>query len=110
MKFICIIALVAITGCATVKPALISAGGAFAACGEQDASGLFAQVGQIIAANAESLEASLASLAATVGVDAVKCVIAALEALTPAPTTTDAVALTSASGLSRAKAWAAVAK
>lgn len=107
MKFICIALIAIIASCATIKPVLVTAGGAFAACGEADASGLFAQVGSIIAANA-AIEGSLTALAATVGIDAVKCVIAALNALTTAPTTTEAVANVGPSGLARANAWAAV--
>src|SRR6185312_219165 len=92
--------------CATIKPALVTAGGAFVACGEADASSLFAQVGQIIATNAANLEASLTALAATVGRDAVKCAIAALDALTK-PSTSVTAEVARASGLTRANAWAA---
>src|SRR6185312_11280787 len=93
--------------CATIKPALVTAGGAFVACGEADASSLFAQVGTIIATNASNLEASLTALAETAGVDAVKCTIAALDAAM-APSGSASVTLAVApSGLARAKAWAA---
>ena len=100
--------VIAVAGmsCATIKPALVTAGGAFVACGEADASSLFAQVGQIIATNAANLEASLTALAATVGRDAVKCAIAALDALTK-PSTSVTAEVARASGLTRANAWAA---
>lgn len=106
--------LAAITSCATLKADAIVAGKSFAACGEKDASSLFSQVSTIIAENAANLEASLASLTVTVGTDAVKCAIAAIESTIPqgsgSAIATSATAPAHASGLARAQAWAAGAK
>lgn len=95
-----------LTGCATLKSDAIVAGSAFAACGEKDASGLFSQVGTIVESNSGNLESQLTSLAASAGIDAVKCAIAAVDAVIGQ--SGSAISTSAANpGLLRAKAWAA---
>jgi hypothetical protein len=95
--------------------------GTFAACADSDLGTLIApgitvagDVAGLIESNAPTLEADLTSLAVTVGIDAVECAIAAVEAvlLAPKPATGSAgsgelVASAKAPppGVARARAW-----
>lgn len=121
--FVVVVAFV-VLACATVKSDIKVMSGAFAACAKADLgqmitpgssgplAGLPAQafltfLNNLITMNAAALEAQLGALATLVGVDAIQCALAAIEALSaPAGSATPTTAAASP-GLVRAKAWLA---
>ena len=86
------VAFTILTSCTPVARSTMT--GTFAACANADLGKLITpgltvagDVASLIESNAPTLEADLTSLAATIGIDAVECAIAAVEAvlLAPAP-------------------------